>query len=331
MKKIHSKSPCCNAVTYRFGNRRRQCKACKKTWRIRVKKRGRKPLRVHSSPHATVILKRQSLANRAKRSHLSYGQIRLRHKRNLQQILKQIPPPAFPNGKLIAIIDGWHFYLKGEKYVIYLILLRSVNNNLAIITEPIIFSGQERVGQWKQAFDKLPAEVRKRIKAVVSDGVTGIDNFATKQDWVVQRCHFHLIATLQKMRGRRSSRASNVTLREEIYQTVLLILTVNNNEAQKLLSDLQYLLDNPNCPYWLRRRVRGFFEQVKYFRSYLNYPELNLPITSNSAECIFQSVTEMFRLTRGFRSLESFELWLKVQLRLIGTIKCNGKNFNQYN
>lgn len=330
MNKIHSKSPCCNAVVYRFGSRRRQCRACKKTWRIRKKKRGRKPLRIQPNPHATVILKRQSIANRARKSCLSFGQIRLRHERNLQQILKHASPPTIPVGELIAIIDGWHFYLKGQKHVIYLILLRSVTDNLAVITEPVIFSGQERVGQWKQAFERIPTETRKRIKAVISDGITGIEKFAVEQCWVIQRCHFHLIATLQKLRG-KCPNTTNRTLREEIYQTVLAILIVaDNTEARKLLDDLRQLLDKPDCPYWFRRRVRGFFEQVEHFRSYLNHPELNLPITSNSAECVFQSVTEMFRLTRGFRSLKSFELWLRVQLRLKGTVKCNGKNFNQY-
>lgn len=235
MKKIHSKSPCCNAVVYRFGLRRRQCKACKRTWRIRKKKRGRKVLRIHPNPHATVILKRQSIANRANSSSSSYGQIRLRHKRNLEQILKHVPPPSIPDGELIAIIDGWHFYLKGEKHIVYLILLRSVADNIAVITEPLVFPGQEKVGQWKQAFDEIPIETRKRIKAVVSDGVTGIENFAVRQGWVMQRCHFHLIATLQKLRGKRPS-TTNKTLREEIYQMVRLILiTTDNNETQKII------------------------------------------------------------------------------------------------
>src|SRR3990167_1503103 len=48
MKKLHAKSPCCRARVVKFGARRRQCAFCKKTWRLRKKKRGRSRLRGNS-------------------------------------------------------------------------------------------------------------------------------------------------------------------------------------------------------------------------------------------------------------------------------------------
>jgi transposase-like protein len=46
MNKLQGKSPYCQAKIYKIGGKRRQCSECKKTWKIRQKKRGRKAKRV---------------------------------------------------------------------------------------------------------------------------------------------------------------------------------------------------------------------------------------------------------------------------------------------
>src|SRR5512145_827961 len=56
MHSWHAKSPCCRAKIYHFGSRRRQCSHCKRTWRIRNKRRGRKPRRTHPRSLKTVFL-----------------------------------------------------------------------------------------------------------------------------------------------------------------------------------------------------------------------------------------------------------------------------------
>lgn len=332
MKKIHSKSSCSHAKTIRYGGRRRQCVLCKHTWRIRKKKRGRKRLRVHPNLDSTVIAKRQSLVHRSKLSKRSYGQIRLRHELNLKQILKTTRPPTAPPGPLIAVIDGWCFYPKGERHVVYLILLRPVNSNNATIMEPTIIPGWECCTRWEQVLLQLPADVRKRIKALVVDGITGVECLANEWGWVVQRCHFHQIAMLQSLRGKRWSTVKQKGLREKIYQNALTMLhTPDEEEAQRLYKETKKLLRRPDCPRWIKTRVGGFIRRLDYFRSYRKYPNLNLPTTTNAAECVFQSISEMFRLARGFRTTKSFEIWLKVQIRAMKKIKCNGKTTNQIN
>ena len=42
MKQMQEKSPCCQGQVWRFGERRRQCSVCRKTWQSWAKKRGRK-------------------------------------------------------------------------------------------------------------------------------------------------------------------------------------------------------------------------------------------------------------------------------------------------
>lgn len=274
----------------------------------------------------TVIVRRESLLHRAKVSKRSYGQIRLRHERNLNQILRRTPPPIAPAGPLIAIIDGWCFHLKGKRHVVYLILLRPINSEHATIMDPMIIPGWEGRVHWQQALSQLPGDAKERIKALVVDGITGVECLANDWGWVVQRCHFHQIAMIQTLRGNRWSTIKQKPLREQIYQNVLTMLrTPDEQEAQKLYWQTKKLIKLPNCPRWVSLRVGGFIRRLDYFRSYRKHPELNLPVTTNAAECVFQSLTEMFRLARGFRSRKSFELWLKVQMRMMKSVKCNGK------
>lgn len=330
MKKIHSKSSCCHAKIYRFGGRRRQCSVCKHTWRIRLKKRGRKRLRVHPNLDSTVITKRQSLLHRAKIYKRSYDQIRLRHERNLEQLLKRTPPPKAPSGPLIAVIDGWCFYLKGQRHVVYSILLRPVKGKYATVMEPTILPGWESKKRWESVLLQLPQDVRRRIKALVVDGITGVECLASEWGWVVQRCHFHQIAMIQTLRGTRWSTVQQKALREQIYQNVLAMLrTPNESQAHELYEQTKLLIKGPDCPSWIKLRVGGCIRRLDYFRSCHRYPELRLPITTNSAECVFRSISQVFQLTRGFRTRKSFELWLKVQIRTMKKVKCNGNNFNQ--
>lgn len=56
MHSWHAKSPCCRAKIHHFGSRRHQCSYCKRTWRIRNKRRGRKPRRAHPQSLKAVFL-----------------------------------------------------------------------------------------------------------------------------------------------------------------------------------------------------------------------------------------------------------------------------------
>jgi len=330
MKTLHTKSPCCKAKVHHFGQRRRQCSLCKKTWRIRVKKRGRKTIRIHPSIESTVIRRRESLRHKAERLGKNREKIRRRHERNLELLLKRLPPPQAPAGQLIAVIDGWHLCFKKKRYVLYLILLRPVKGKEAIVMEPLLLPGHEKKGQWQFAFKSLPPSVRKRIKAVVLDGITGVECLAQEWGLVVQRCHFHQLSMLQTLRGRRWSTIKHKELRERIYQNVVEILkTPSETKAKRLVEETRHLLKKPECPKWLKLRVGGFLRRVDFFRAYRHFPKLNLPTTTNSAECVNQKITETMRLTHGFPTPKSFEKWIKIQIRTLEPIQCNGKIINQ--
>lgn len=330
MKTLHSKSPCCGETIHRFGQRRRRCSACGKTWRIRVKKRGRKQKRAHPNLKDTVLERGESLRHKAKRLNKNRESLRRRHQKNLEQLRKRLDMPIAPEGPLIAIVDGWVATIKGERFVVCLILLRSVRGKYAIIMEPHIAKGYEHLTGWRDAFDCLPQETKKRICALVSDGLTGMHVLARENEWVYQRCHFHLLKVMQSLRGKRWSTVKHKALREEMYQMIVSLLKEPSERSALCLSDkLKELLSNPKCPKWFALRTRGFFRQLAYFRTYLQYPELHLPSTTNSAENICRALTETKRKTRGFSSIESLKLWITVQIRAMKPVRCNGKIINQ--
>ena len=330
MKTLHAKSPCCKAKAYRFGGRRRQCGRCKRTWSIRPKKRGRKTIRVQPSIQNVAFPSQESLRHKATRLNKSRELIRRRHSKNIELLFKKLPKPKAPPGNLIAIIDGLAVNFKKERFTLYTILLRSIKDSKAVIMEPLLLSGNEKISSWDKAFQTLPKSVRRRIKAVVSDGITGIENYGKQQGWVVQRCHFHLIKMIQTLRGKSWRTIKDKELREDIYQkTRQLISTPDEKEARELYKYLNDVTHSVICPKWLGLRVRGGLKHWTLFRSYRLFPELKLPTTTNSAESVYRSISDITRQTRGFRNPKSFKKWIKLKIRSMREIRCNGYNYQQ--
>jgi hypothetical protein len=327
MMKLHKKvSNCCHAKIIKYGSKRRQCTHCKRTWSIYPKKRGRKLIRVNSSNIATNLSSQESLRHKAQRLNKNRELIRRRHIRKIEQLLKTIPLSDPPDGKLISIVDGMHLCVNKIHYTLYVILLKSINSDEAVIMEPYLLKGCESIIGWRKVFYELSEDTRNRIYAVVSDGITGMNSLCKENKWVLQRCHFHFLKTLQSLRGKRWSTVVNRDMREDIYQSAKLLLTEKDEQKVKeIYVYLQKITRLDSCPKWIGRRVRGALRQWQDFRSYLKYSELNLPITSNSAESVMRLLADVKKQNRGFNNPQSFEKWAKTQLRIKKVIKCNGK------
>lgn len=260
MKNLHAKSPCCRGEIIHYGNRRRQCLICRKTWRIRRKKRGRKRKREQK----TLLV------------------------RYLQH---QMPPLYALEGGLIIIADAMVKYIERVWYTFYFILIRDAGDNHAIITKPVVTKGTETQSGWREAFERLPETVKPRIKAVVCDGHRGIVNYAKQKGWIFQRCHFHLIASIQ---GRRSKWK----------------WSRHKEEGQKIYDLARYILKleetalNTNSPQ-LRKTLLGFINNYRDFRTYLYHSNLNLPRTNNSIESLIGSIQNLCYRARGFRTISS--------------------------
>lgn len=241
-----------------------------------------------------------------------------------------MPLPEAPKGSLIAVADAMTAHAEGERYTIFLILLRKVNKKTATVMEPLIRCGYETTDGWKEAFGQLDGEDRDRLKALVSDGFKGLKLMAREEGWIHQRCHFHLLKTLQSLRGRRWSTVKNKEMREEMYQLVRrLLVEKSEKKVSKLSEKLKDMANDKKCPKWIGLRVRGFLREMDDFRSYIHHPELKLPSTSNSAESTVNLISDMIGDTRGFGTKESLEKWVKIKVRSLKKIQCNGKDFQQ--
>lgn len=331
MKPIHTKSPCCKALVQRFGKRRRRCAECNITWRIRKKKRGRKRKRAHEYlalrfferrlPSIRALAAEQGIKKDAAQRLLarSIDQYILKNTDEWRALIRTAPP-------LIAVIDAiWH-YIQKEKYTIYVILLRPVDDNEAVIIPPAFYPGHESVVGWRHAFEALPKELESRIVAVVSDGATSIMCLVKKEKgWIIQRCHFHLIAAVQKYisTGPRSRHREQAIRVMTLVQSVL--RTNQSDKLHVLFTELKEL-HNQSRSRGLRRVLRGFIADVDEYHAYLKYPELHLPTTSNAAESFIQCARDVMYRCRGFRSLRTLKRWLVGIAISKKKMACNGKN-----
>lgn len=319
-------SPCCRAKIYKFGNKRRQCSGCKKTWTLWAKKRGRNPLRPsHNLLHQVVVEKQSLLSPRFNRHQLSAGALSIRLRRTMERFLTRVKPNAVPRGQLILIIDALWYLFGGKRWTLYLMVVRPVARDHAVIQEPILCPGRENYDDWNAAIAAIPARVKQRTLALVSDGFRGSDRIANDHGWIMQRCHFHLISQLQVNRG-HWKKLYNSKQREAVYQAIRNILAARSEKLKRCVSHLQSLLGKNNCPKRLGMIGREFLRRLDQFRAYQNFPDLRLPHTTNSIES-FNSIIRSS--CRHLRTPESLLLRTKVIIRMRKTITCKPKFFQQ--
>jgi len=327
MKKIHAKSECCYEKVYKFGNNRKQCSKCKRTWRIRPKKRGRKKIRVTTNIVKDVLLRGETLSQRSKRGRLTERQYQLRYHRSLEKDKNKDWFLEVPDDKLILVVDGLWTMSNGKRYVVYLMAIRPVGQSKAFLLPPVILRGSEIRRKWEIAIETIPHSVKQRIIAFVCDGIAGLPNIAKAHNWIMQRCNFHFIKTMERFRGRSNSHIQNKELREDIYQTLRNAISVPyGKKYNETLQHLKLLISDNNCPKWVGFHGNEFLRHREAFRAYLRYPEYNLPATTSSMENLCGRVRDTLRRSRGFKNEKSLSKWTTEFIKLKRKITCNGKN-----
>lgn len=327
MNKKHEKSPCCREKIWRLNERRRQCAKCKKTWRVWKRKRGRRRIRTSSNIAHRFVFHR-FLPTRFDMSGLSANrnkrQYRLAKSRQccFSSCLWQSPPR---NGKLIVIADALVKFVEKKWHTWYFTLVRPIDSNQATVLPPYHRQGTETTTGWRKAFDAMEKDILSRIEAIVCDGHRGLISESIWRKWKLQRCHFHLIARLQ---GRRSKWKSSRHYEEgwRIYTLVKQVLE-DRNEAELMtaINELEEISWTSGSPA-IRRIISGFVNHFHEYRTYLKYPELRLPTTSNTAESFIGLVEEVCRRARGFKNLKVLNEWIICVSKTRAFIKCNGKN-----
>jgi len=319
MKLLHKKSKCCAAKIVRFGGKRRQCNVCKKTWRVHPAKQGRKPSRKQYSYLKKVFNHGFRVRQLALHSRLSTDAIYKRFAKNLDSAVNQRRIIRIQGQKLILLIDAEWQYFKKELWTLYFLSIKSINTESVIILDPVLKQGKENATVWNEIINQLPPSVKKRIIALVSDGIRGIETITNNNDWIIQRCHFHLLSMLQKMRGKRATTHGRL-IREKIYCSVKLALSVTSTYKLNILCRrLAVLAQNDGCPKRMRMVVRDFLRRLPEFRSYLDYPELNLPTTIN----VMESINSFVRVkTRTINTPKSWHKWAIACARLKSKFTC---------
>lgn len=325
-KYTREKSPCCRAAIYKFGGKRRQCSLCKKTWTMWPKKQGRSPLRPRRTLLRKIVAEKQSLIGHHRHwRHLTLGAWSFRLRSTMEKFLKNNGPNATPSGPLILIIDALWFWFEKKRWTMYLMAVRSVLSDQAVILDPALFLGRENYDEWSKVINNLPKQTRNRIKALVCDGFRGTDGIARDNGWVIQRCHFHLLSQLQVNRG-KWKQLSDSPQRERVYQAVRKTLAVKPENLSRCVKSLSRLLVKNDCPKRLGAIGREFLRRLDQFRACRNYPQLRLPNTTNTIESLNRIIRSH---CKHLRTPKSLNLRAKVLIRMRKTMTCKPKIFQQ--
>lgn len=327
----HAKSHCCYAQIHRFGHRRRQCSSCKKTWSIRLKKRGRPKIRIQSDVLNQIFLEKYTLSHLAKRrSGVGLANFRHRFRQTLRRFVARPNSQKLPSGPLILLADGVFFCFQKRPWVLYLMAFKSCTGKTAIFLDPVLLPEREGALRWRQAFETIPYKTRVRIRALVVDNLNGMKKIAKYQGWVLQLCHFHLILKFQVQHRRQRRALRGGVMREEIYQLIRQILEVSDGpRLNASIAQLTQLAQNPCITYRIQAVVREFLKSINYYRAYRIHPELNLPSTTNTIESMNSIIRDLLRRNHSASSPQSLLRWVTALIRLRKPLNCNGKHHQQ--
>jgi len=326
-------SPCCGTKGRSHGTRRLLCTHCGQTWRPRPKRRGRKKKRTRASLAESVMDGNSSLRGIARKRKASHEKIRRRFHASLKVWLSRQIPPQIPEKKyLIAVLDAVWFKLgrKKKPYTSFVVLLRPLDEQYAAVALIHTIPGRETKRNWEKVINKLPKEAQGRILAVVSDGFTGLIGIAEKRGWHFQWCHVHIKRRMSELRGLRKLPGRRI--RRRITKLLYIFLeTADEKKSQRALAEIRKLFASPDCPRSIPPRLSGVVKRSQLFRTYRTVPELNLPISTNSAENINSQIKRRLSTMRGLRSAKSLTYWLSVIYKSTKPVRCRGyKNTKKY-
>lgn len=318
MKILHAKSSCCLANVSRFGGRRRQCVSCHKTWRIRVKKRGRKRRRMNPL-HLRKVLAEKMLIKHLVRKGTNYQALKKRFANSLKQLQVKKREIIINGEQLIAVVDAEIQCFNKQLWTLYLVAIRSTDSEVATVLDPRLLPGHESANDWGRVLDQLPVDIKNRLISVVSDGIRGLKSIVEERGWTIQRCHFHLLLAIQKSIGKRLTTTGRKT-RKEIYQLVQELLINRNDQRVVILTKrLCQMAQRADCPRRLRYIVNGFCRELYDFRLYLKETLWNLPNTTNTIE---SSNSKIRFKTQKLNTPQAWHRWALAVIRLHPNFVC---------
>lgn len=266
----------------------------------------------------------------SKRPGVALPAYRYRFRQALHRFVARPSPQEIPRGPLALLADGLWFEFDGIPWVLYLTALKPCGGNYATFLDPLLLPGKEGASRWQQALAAIPPDATRRIQAMIVDNLPGMRRLAHQRRWVLQLCHFHLLLKLQAQhRGVRYTLRGG-SVREEIHQLIRSILELpEGNRLSGALKQLTRLSHGDCGTLRIQTTIREFLKGLPFYRSYLTYPHLELPRTTNSVESMCRLLREMLRSSRAGSNPASVLLWATALIRLRPNVTCNGHSFNR--
>lgn len=267
-----------------------------------------------------------SVKQRASLVGLTERQYQLRVTRSLMTMHPEKLYDAIPKEqKLILLIDGIWLHVEKRRAIAYLAVLRPIHSNTAYALPPRVEFGAERVTHWEELIELIPMEIRSRIVALTCDGLTGMTKRGEKHGWVVQRCQFHFIKTVERFRGTKNQYVKNKEFREALYQTIRKALeTRDTKKAEVYREMIEVAMCDERCPRWIRRHLGELLNYFENYRSCHREPHLHLPPTNGTMESLCGIVRDRLYIGRGFRTMASMRRWVIGLIVTQKTIRSNG-------
>ena len=284
------------------GRQKYRCKQCHRTW-LNSKQTGRleKAIWDHYARDG------MSIEKLAQRYHYSKGKI--------IKLLQNYPMPKLhPHGPADVIaMDATYF---GRKWGILLVLN-------ALSGEPLYcqrINGYERVVDYWQAIYEL-SKLDIIPRACVIDGKRGVRKMLLKCGFLVQVCQFHQIQTVTQNTTRKPDLKPN----QELLCIARMLSQMNSTDFAVAMARWQldyghwveertYLPDEPSKFSYTHQKSRRAFHSLMNNRKYLftfeDYPELQIPKTSNIIEGRFGMIKTKLVCHRGCSDEMKWKLFL---------------------
>jgi len=274
------------------------------------------------------MLGQTTLQSQAKRCGLTPQGLSYHFRQALRRFLLRPSGRPIPTGNLVLLVDGLWFRFRQRPWVLYLMAIKPCGADYALFLDPVLCAGRENVLIWSILIEGIPVELRRRIRGLVTDNLRGMKSLARHHGWVLQLCHFHLISQLQGRRGRNKKTLKGRSIREMLYQLTRQALELPDGlTLQRTLKRLRLTVERPLPARKMRMAVRQFLRDLDHYRAYQTAPELRLPTTTNTVECMGHMIRDRLRRARHLRSPSALLTWVTAWLRVRPQVTCNGKHF----
>ena len=266
------------------------CLTCSKQFQSRMR-----PDKLIKNIWRKFVWQRQTISQLSKEYKKSLNWIRLK----LDQ-MKVLIKPVKPQ-ELVLILDATFF-----KRTFGFLVVRAPHLKKNIYWKEIISEAISEYLQVRMTIEEMGFE----IKAVVLDGRPGVRNLFL--DVPVQMCHFHQKQIINRYLTLRPKLEAAIELRN-------ISLNLCHTDKEKFTEQLDLWhtkwadflkkrtisTENPRRWFYTHKRVRSAYRSLKsnlpYLFTYLDYPDLNIPNTTNSLDGYFSHLKELVKIHRGLK------------------------------